>query len=97
MDIINPKNIEPESPINILAGLKLWTKNPKLEPNIIKVSKNAKSSLHLHAASTPMNKKNIADIPLASPSNPSIVDMQIYQNLHIYQMHSFLLLINHHI
>ncbi len=32
----NPKKYAPVSPIKILAGLKLWGKNPKLEPaNII--------------------------------------------------------------
>ena len=40
--IINPKNIEPLSPINILAGLKLYTRNPKVDPSIINV--NTKSS-----------------------------------------------------
>ena len=38
--IINPINVAP-SPANIFAllnGLKLWTKNPKVEPNIISVN-----------------------------------------------------------
>ena len=34
--IIKPKNILPVSPINILAGGKLWNKNPNVLPSIIK-------------------------------------------------------------
>ena len=55
--IINPKNIDPESPANILAGLKLWTKNPKVEPNITKVNTQSKLSLPWIAAIIPMVKK----------------------------------------
>ena len=44
-DIINPKNIDPVSPINILAGLKLCFKNPSVLPSIINVITTVKSSL----------------------------------------------------
>ena len=36
--IINPMKLEPQSPANIVAGLKLYTKNPKVDPNIVKAS-----------------------------------------------------------
>ena len=77
--IINPKNIEPESPINILAGLKLWSKNPKVEPNIINVSTTDNPILPWRYAIIPIVKKNIALIPPASPSSPSIKFKQFIQ------------------
>ena len=54
--IINPKNMEPESPAKMVAGLKLWTKNPKVEPNITKVKTQSKLSLPWIAAIIPMVK-----------------------------------------
>ena len=34
--IINPRNVLPVSPIKIDAGLKLYTRKPRVAPNIIK-------------------------------------------------------------
>ena len=70
---MNPKNIEPISPINILAGLKLNIKKPRHAPSIINVSVISKLPiLCIINAITPIVVKNIVPIPAARPSNPSI-------------------------
>ena len=71
--IINPKNVLPESPINILAGGKLLTKNPKVAPSIIKdkIISNP-PILFIYNAIIEIVKKYIELIPDASPSSPSI-------------------------
>ena len=71
--IINPKNVLPESPINILAGGKLLTKNPQVAPSIIKdkIISNP-PILFIYNAIIEIVKKYIELIPDASPSSPSI-------------------------
>ena len=70
---INPKNILPVSPIKMLAGLKLYFKNPRVDPNIMRQSINPKLSV------LPNNMeiiiiviKYIELVPAARPSKPSI-------------------------
>ena len=68
----------PESPINILAGLKLCHKKPKVLPNIINVSNISNPlALLITRAIIPIVKKYIEDSPPASPSNPSIKFIQL--------------------
>ena len=56
-----------------MAGGKLYTKNPKVEPSIIKDKIISKPPILFKIkAIIDIVKKYIALIPLASPSNPSI-------------------------
>ena len=68
---INPKNVEPVSPINIFAGLKLNGKNPKHEP----ISAIPKIAIEYSPTLIDINTSDIdiiADTPAANPSRPSI-------------------------
>ena len=70
---MKPKNKAPESPANILAGWKLWTKNPKVLPSMIKASVNSSPVvLPWKKQITIIVRKKIEEIPPARPSNPSI-------------------------
>lgn len=78
-DMINPKNIEPVSPINILAGWKLWIRKPAVDPNIIKAIMNARLLIPLKYEIMAIVKKKIEAIPPARPSKPSIKFIQFIQ------------------
>ena len=66
-----PRNILPQSPIKIRAGLKLKNKNPDKLP--VKASIiTASTTLPPANASTAITVQAIAPIPAASPSSPSI-------------------------
>ena len=71
--IITPKNVEPVSPINILAGGKLCTKKPSVDPNIIRerIMSNPPNLFNMIAIIA-IVKKYIELIPAHKPSNPSI-------------------------
>ena len=77
--IMKPMNREPESPAKMLAGWKLWTKNPKTEPNIIKVKIKSKPVFPIIIAIIPIVAKYIELIPAANPSKPSIKLIQFKQ------------------
>ena len=70
--IINPRNVA-QSPANILAGLKLCNKNPKVEPSISNVKIITRLPyLPWKNPIIAIVVKNIIQIPLLSPSSPSI-------------------------
>lgn len=72
MDKQYPKKFDPVSPINVLAGLKLYGKNPTKEPQSAVIN-------IIETIGEPFNEKinsnethEIIEIPVDSPSNPSI-------------------------
>ena len=71
--IMYPRNILPESPINIFAGGKLCTKYPRVLPSIIKVNDTSNPfELLRRSPIIPTVKKYMLDIPDDKPSSPSI-------------------------
>ena len=78
IEIIYPRNILPESPINIFAGLKLWHKKPKVAPNMMKVIIASRSKVCIQPTITiPIVIKYIDESPAAKPSKPSIKLIQL--------------------
>ena len=68
---IKPKNNAPVSPMKILAGLKLYGKNPKPAPATAAV-RIATLELLLISVSARSDMEAIDDTPTAKPSRPSI-------------------------
>jgi len=66
-----PKNIEPVSPIKILAGLKLKGKNPKHAPMTAKATK-AMSGLPSFKQINTIETEAMELTPAANPSSPSM-------------------------
>jgi hypothetical protein len=57
--------------MNILAGLKLYGKKPKVDP-AIRLANVAIPKCPYNTATTTKDRLDINDTPAASPSNPSI-------------------------
>ena len=68
----NPKKLDPTSPINVFAGLKLNGKNPTIEPPNAVISKTAiKGDLfNVKIINKEIHEINV--IPEDNPSRPSI-------------------------
>ncbi len=76
--IIKPRNMEPVSPRKILAGWKLYSKKPSVDPSIIKLKTTSKPSvLPIIKAIIPIVKKKIELTPAAKPSKPSIILIEL--------------------
>ena len=96
IDIIaseNPKKLEPVSPINVLAGLKLNGKNPTIAPPKAVISKIAISGELLSVNIINSEIHEISVIPEDNPSKPSIkliafVIPIIQQTVNMYENHS---------
>ena len=74
--IIKPKNVDPASPKNIEAGLKLYFKNPKHDPIMI-IEMIARSVCPLLSANKKKKNDAIAETPLTKPSIPSSIFMEL--------------------
>ena len=75
IDIIakeKPKKLEPISPINVLAGLKLNGKNPTIAPPNAAINKVAINGELLRVKIINNEKQEIKVIPEDNPSKPSI-------------------------
>ena len=75
IDIIEseyPKKLEPVSPINVLAGLKLNGKNPVKAPAHAVISIIAITGESFNENIISKDRHDINDIPDDKPSNPSI-------------------------
>ena len=68
----NPKKFEPASPIKVLAGLKLYGKNPINPPSSAATKTIAISLAPFKIKITSNDNVEIAETPVARPSNPSI-------------------------
>mgnify|MGYP003489307284 CR=1 FL=1 len=71
-EIMNPRNMAPVSPINILAGKKLYFKNPNVLPANTRAISATNISPILKTAIPAMVSSAIVETPPANPSNPSI-------------------------
>lgn len=71
-DNVKPKKFDPTSPIKVFAGLKLYGKNPSVEPTSTAVITIASKLAEVVIKIISSAVAEIADIPAASPSNPSI-------------------------
>ena len=69
---IKPKKFEPESPINVLAGLKLYGKNPISPPSNATVSIYTEGVAPFNIKIINIENVEIAETQVASPSSPSI-------------------------
>ena len=72
IDKQNPTKLDPVSPINVLAGLKLYGKNPHKEPHsaVIKIIDINAEPLSENTIKREMQE--IIAIPVDNPSSPSI-------------------------
>lgn len=68
----NPKKLEPTSPINVLAGLKLNGKNPTIAPPNAVISKTAISGDLFKVKIISSDIHEISVMPDDKPSKPSI-------------------------
>lgn len=68
----NPKKLDPVSPINVLAGLKLNGKNPTIEPASAVINNIAIKGEAFKVNIINSEKHEIRVIPEDNPSNPSI-------------------------
>ena len=68
----NPRKLEPVSPINVFAGLKLYGKNPIIAPAnaVIKIIAISGDSFNENIINK--DKHDINDTPEDNPSKPSI-------------------------
>lgn len=69
---LNPKKLDPTSPIKVLAGLKLKGKNPTMAPPNAVISKIAINGDWFKVKIINKEIQEIRDIPEDSPSSPSI-------------------------
>ena len=69
---MKPKKLDPISPINVLAGLKLNGKNPIIPPRSATTKRIASSLAPFNIKTTVNDKAEIAETPPARPSKPSI-------------------------
>lgn len=69
---LNPKKLEPTSPTNVLAGLKLNGKNPTIPPAraVINIIDNIDEPFVANIINNDI--QDISEIPEDKPSNPSI-------------------------
>ena len=72
IDNEKPKKLEPVSPINVLAGLKLKGKNPSIDPAKAVINIIAIKGESFNVKIINKERQEIAHIPEDSPSSPSI-------------------------
>ena len=71
VDRTKPRSCEPTSPMNILAGLKLYGMKPRHAPtSAARITATFGSATNI--ATTSIVSELIVDTPTASPSSPSI-------------------------
>ena len=72
IDKVKPKKLEPVSPKNVFAGLKLYGKNPNIAPDKAVTNKIEIRGEPFKAKIISKETQEIRETPLDKPSNPSI-------------------------